>query len=61
MPNVEFQPKAGGLPLLGLQFTLAKSRQAVVFGRTSRQTALQMNVAILARIGQDLMSGDKGN
>ena len=30
-------------------------------GRTLRETAFQMNVAILTRIGQDLMSGDKGN
>ncbi len=61
MPNVELQSKASGLPLLGLQFTWAKSRQAVVVGRTLRETARQMNVTILTRIGQHLMSGDKEN
>lgn len=32
MPNLPLQPKANGLPPLGLHFMLAQSRQSVAFG-----------------------------
>jgi len=31
-PNPTLQPKANGLPSLGLHFILAQSRQSVAFG-----------------------------